>query len=245
MSRLSPARPGAGARSSGLQALVLVALCLGLASSQEERRDPLPEVDRERRVVRVPATLHLKRFREGSPPGHHLVTWGKGRAGQKALLETPVPDAAVLDALEALGAKPGDNLRAEAWTKRADPEDPAPDARAAGPRLELAVVLPDGKRRPLSDLVEDLDRHGFEWRLAGNRALIPVWRSGCVVCLQSCPGSKVANARATMRDLERGRSRFRPSKLAESLGEGARLVVEISFPAPPAEEKTGAKTGSG
>src|SRR5690606_27267522 len=86
---------------------------------------------------------------------------------------------------------------------------------------------PSGERRPLGDLVQDVDARGFAWRLAGNRALVPRWRSGCVVCLQSCPGAKVANARATMRDLARGESRFRPSALAERLGEGAEVIVEL------------------
>lgn len=184
-----------------------------------------PRVEEGRVVVR--ATLHLEAFRAGEPPGHHLVTWSDGRAGAKALLRTDAPDAAVLDALERLGGRPGDDLTAEAWTRRDDPDHPAPDARAGGSRLRLTVRLPDGSERPIGALLEDVDDRGFEWRLAGNRALIPRWRSGCVVCLQSCPGAKVANAAATMRDLARGRARFRPSALAEELGEGAR--VEVAF----------------
>jgi hypothetical protein len=74
-------------------------------------------------------------------------------------------------------------------------------------------------------LIVDVDRRGARWTLAGNRALIPVWKSGCVICLQSCPGSKVANARASMRDLHQKRARFRPSPLAEALGEGTRVEV--------------------
>jgi len=30
--------------------------------------------------------------------------------------------------------------------------------------------------------------------------LIPVWRSGCVTCLFSCPGGKTSNAAFTIRD---------------------------------------------
>ena len=186
-----------------------------------------PRVDRASLAVVVSASLHLTAFEDGSPPGHHLVTWSEGRAGSKALLRTPTPDRAVLDALESLGAKPGESLREEAWTERADPESPHPDVRATGAKLEVFVLLPGGRRRPIRDLVEDMDRNGFAWRLAGNRKLIPVWRSGCVICLQSCPGSKVANAKATMRDLHRGKSRFRPSALARRLGEGAKIGVEF------------------
>lgn len=196
-----------------------------------------PEVDTVRRTVRIPVALRLAAFAAGDPPSHHLIAWAGGGAGGKALLQTSVSDTAVLDALERLGGIPGDNLRAESWTARADPTNSAPDLHAIGALLELSVVLADGTRRPLSDLLDDLDGHGFAWRLAGNRALIPRWRSGCVVCLQSCPGAKVANANATMRDHYRGQSRFRPSAWARELGEGAQLVVELRLLAPPPGER--------
>lgn len=203
----------------------LLLLALAGCQGQSATPPPAPRVDGDR--VIVPVVLHLAAFERGDPPGHHLVTYADGRAGKKALLRTPVSDAAVLDALEQLGGEPGDTLREAAWTKRADPEDPAPDQRATGSRIELRLRLPDGTRRAVSDLLEDLDGHGFAWRLAGNRALIPVWRSGCVVCLQSCPGAKIANRQATIRDLHLGRSRFRPSAWARELGEGAQLDLEL------------------
>lgn len=193
-----------------------------------------PVVDPERRTVTIPATLHPDALEEADPPSHHLVTWAGGRAGHKAFLRTAVPDVAILDALEALGGRPGDTLREESWTRRDDPDDPAADLRAEGSRLEVGVVLPgadgaDGAVHDISALLEDVDDKGYEWRLAGNRALIAVWRSGCVVCLQSCPGGRVGNARATMRDHLHARSRFRASPLARSLGEGARVKVVLAL----------------
>lgn len=188
---------------------------------------PRPRIDRARRSVTVPATLHLRRFRGARLANHHLLTWSEGKAAGNALLVTPVSDRAILDALEGLGGRPGNNLGEAAWTERSDPLSDAPDAVARGSRVAISVVLPDGRRRPVEDLLVDVDGRGFVWVLAGNRALIPKWKSGCVVCLQSCPGSKVANARATMRDLEEGRSRFLLSKFAEELGEGARVAVEL------------------
>jgi hypothetical protein len=205
-------------------ALTLVILLAAWPSAAQEL---LPATDTKALTVTVPASLHLAAFLRGSPAGHHLLTWAAGAAGKKALLQTAVSDTRVLDALESLGAKPGDNLSAEAWTERADPANPAPDVRAAGSTLEVTLILPDGTRRPIADLLEDVDKRGVAWKLAGNRKLIPVWKSGCVICLQSCPGSKVANAKATMRDLHKGRARFRPSTLARTLGEGAKVSVEL------------------
>lgn len=55
---------------------------------------------------------------------------------------------------------------------------------------------------------------------------IPRWKSGCVVCLYSCPGSKVGNARYTVRDYEKGTTRFRvrPGVLPE---DGGRVGVVL------------------
>jgi len=188
-------------------------------------------IDREAKTIRFPAQLHLAAFRAGDPPGHHLITWKGGRAGKHALLRTGVKDVDVLDALESLGSKPGDNLVAESWTERANPKSPAPDLHASGPKLAITVVVQRPKLPPLrlavEELLVDVDARGFDWRLAGNRGLIERWRSGCVVCLQSCPGSKIANAKATMRHLHQERSRFKPSQRAVELGEGAQVQVEI------------------
>lgn len=226
------------ARSTGL-AVARAAALLGLLGGagglivpawwpwQDDRAEGAPVVDRARRSVTLPATLHPAALEAADPAGHHLVTWSGGRAGHKAFLRTPVPDVAVLDALEALGGRPGDNLKEESWTRRDDPQDPSADLRAEGSRLDVTVRLPDGSEHPAAALLEDLDGQGFDWRLAGNRALIERWRSGCVVCLQSCPGGRVGNANATMRDHARGRSRFRPSALARSLGEGAEVQVTL------------------
>ena len=46
-------------------------------------------------------------------------------------------------------------------------------------------------------------------RLGGHRANIPHWHSGCIVCLYSCPGSKIGNARYTVRDYRRDATTFR------------------------------------
>lgn len=208
----------------------ILLLCASSAPAQE-KTSPKPLIDRARKVVSFPATLHLAAFRAGDPPGHHLITWSGGRAGKHALLRTPVSDRDVLDALESLGAKPGDNLVEESWTERANPKHPAPDLRAKGPKLEITLIYRQPKLPPrrlaLRRLVVDLDKRGFDWRLAGNRSLIKRWRSGCVVCLQSCPGSKIANAKATMRHLHAKQSRFQPSKQAQELGEGAKVQVEV------------------
>lgn len=210
----------------------ILLLCAASAPAQDNP-GPKPVVDQAQKMISFPAELRLEAFtKKGfAPLGHHLITWKGGLAGKHALLRSQVSDRAVLDALESLGAKPGNNLVAESWTERANPDHTAPDLHAKGPRLAIKLVIRRPKLPPqtipVEKLLVDVDKRGFDWRLAGNRDLIARWRSGCVVCLQSCPGSKIANAKATMRHLHANASRFKLSKLALELGEGAQVQVEI------------------
>jgi hypothetical protein len=85
-----------------------------------------------------------------------------------------------------------------------------------------------GRAAPLAlaDLLVDGGGHGFDMRLGGHRANVPVWHSGCVVCLYSCPGSKVGNAAYTVRDYVRDAQRFsvRPGVLP---ADGSEVVIVL------------------
>jgi hypothetical protein len=170
------------------------------------------------RVVRVsadtiefPATVAASAFnRRIGMPGYHAIVWRGGRAAAVALFRAEVTDVQVLDALEALGGKPGNALGMASWDERKDPKNPAPGQTIAGPPVEILVRLPGRSApTPLSDLLEDSGGRGLEMRLGGHRANIPKWHSGCIACLYSCPGSKLGNARYTVRDYVDDKTRFR------------------------------------
>jgi hypothetical protein len=170
------------------------------------------------RVVRVsadtiefPATLSAASFnRRLGMPGYHAIVWRGGGAAMASLFRADVTDVQVLDALESLGAKPGNGLGMDAWEARKDPKNPAPDAVIAGPPVEILVRFPGRDRPvPLAEFLEDPGGRGLDLRLGGHRANVPKWRSGCIVCLYSCPGSKLGNARYTVRDYVKETTRFR------------------------------------
>jgi hypothetical protein len=183
-------------------------------------------------VVRRPneiefsATVHTKAFNDGwHMPGYHAVVWKGGQAAHAALLEADVSDTELLDALEGLGARPGNNLPMEAWEERRNPKNPAPDTVIAGAAVEVFLRLPGrAELVPLASVLEDSAGRGVEFKFGGNRANIPKWKSGCLVCLYSCPGSKVGNARYTVRDYANGVTRFRVRKGALP-EEGTRVGV--------------------
>jgi hypothetical protein len=176
---------------------------------------PAPRVERRGDdTVSFAARVTAGRFeRRLGMPGYHLVVWGGGGVASAALFESAASDVEVLDALEALGAKPGDALDIDSWDRRADRRHPAPARVIAGPPVELLVHVP-GRARALTleEILADPGGRGFAMRFGGHRANVQHWHSGCVVCLYSCPGSKVGNARYTVRDYVDGSTRFAVKK---------------------------------
>jgi hypothetical protein len=208
----APARPTARPRSWARCGAVLLAASLCGATCGSGGPSASAKVER----VGSDAVAFRARVSTGSferrllgMPGYHLVVWSHGGAAPASLFEAAVSDVAVLDALEALGARPGNGLPMASWERRDDARDPAPDRVIAGPPVEMTVRVP-GRASPLTleQLLVDPGGRGFAMRLGGHRANIPHWHSGCIVCLYSCPGSKVGNARYTVRDYVRGTTRF-------------------------------------
>ena len=169
-------------------------------------------VDRSAGEVKIFARMQPAAFLGGwlaSTPRYHAVVWKDGKAASEALLQAYVSDIKVYNALVSLGAVPGNNLTMAAWNERNDPNSSAPDQRIQGTPVEMSVWW-EGLPRPvpLKDMLVDPAGRGIDLRFGGNKALIPQWHSGCIVCLYSCPGSKVGNRAYTIRDYVRGVTSF-------------------------------------
>jgi hypothetical protein len=185
-------------------------------------------VDSMRREVRVLAIYHPGKFSGflRFVPNYHLLVWDDGGAAREALFSTPVPDTTLITALESTGAVTGNNLTMDAWDKRKDPKHPAPQTRIAGTPVEILVWWKElSEPKPLAELLDDPGGRGLDFRFGGNRDLIHHWHSGCLVCLYSCPGSKVGNAAYTVRDYATGATKFSPQ--TERLPKSGSEVVLI------------------
>jgi hypothetical protein len=180
--------------------------------------------------IEFTATVNAKSFDSGGMPGYHAIVWNGGHAASAALLKADVSDRQVLAALRSLGAKPGNDLPMETWEDKDNPKSPAPDTAISGPAVEVLLRLPGRKElTPLSSVLEDSAGRGLAMRFGGNEANIPKWKSGCIVCLYSCPGSKVGNAAYTVRDYARGTTNFRvkPGTLPPD-GTPVRVVLRLT-----------------
>jgi len=166
--------------------------------------------------VRVAATFHPNKFSGilsglvSFVPNYHFLVWDDGRASHEALFVTTVSDSQFISALMKIGASPGNNLTLEAWDKRHDAKHPAPQTRITGTPISISILWENAKKEiAISELLDDSDGKGFDFRFGGNLEHQHHWHSGCVVCLYSCPGSKVGNAAYTIRDYMANEKRFR------------------------------------
>jgi hypothetical protein len=162
-------------------------------------------VDRDRGEVRITAIVQPDAMtRWFGVQGHHAIVWTEGRSARWALFRSLASDHDVRAALESLGARPGENLTVETWTERENEASSEPDKRVEGTPVEVCVEWPGAGRLPLSELIrqEGTPSPRFDFRYGGNESHQPVFGSGCIVCLYSCPGGAIGNHSRTIRDYE-------------------------------------------
>jgi len=187
-------------------------------------------IDAAHGTVSFDGTLHPNRYNGllSFPKHHHLIVFEEGRAARNALIVTDVPDREIGAALASIGAVAGNNLTRATWEARGDPNHPDPDLRVKGTALRVWFCFSEGEAVGPERLLTDRAGKGFDFRFGGHEDLIPIWRSGCVVCLESCPGARVSNAAYTLRDLAEGRARFDEVDDLPAAGTRVRVVLQIA-----------------
>lgn len=187
-------------------------------------------VDLDRRVLSLDGTAQPSTFRASTPPDHryHALVSRSGSASGASLLVTDADDLRIAAALRELGALDGGGIPMAAWTLRHLPFLPQPSRRVSGSLIRVELEW-DGSRgiHDLNALLDDPGGRGVEMRFAGNEAQNHHWESGCVVCLYSCPGGVISNAAYTIRDHQRGITRFDPSPLCPPDGTPVRIHLRL------------------
>ena len=173
-----------------------------------------PEVRGAARRLQLPGTLRARAFgsASGEDAGYHALVHEGGAAAAKALLTTPVSDLEVARRLRALGAHDGGGVPMAAWNLRHLPLVRAPATRVAGTPIRILAEWEGWESpRDFSALVRDPGGRGVAFRFGGNEEHDPLWESGCIACLFSCPGGVISNERYTVRDHVRGVTDFSPA----------------------------------
>ncbi|HEY0156629.1 MAG TPA: YdjY domain-containing protein [Thermoanaerobaculia bacterium] len=188
-------------------------------------------VDRAAREVRIPAKVQPRAMeRPLGVQGHHAIVWKGGRAKYWALFVSDVSDRDVRRALDSLGATRGENLTPDSWNAREDESNREPDKRVAGSRVEVFVEWKGSPRVPLASLLAEKGERAplLDFRYGGNERWQKDFRSGCIVCLYSCPGGAVGNHAHPIRDYVRDGVVYasRPDRLPPS-GTKVTIILKV------------------
>jgi len=158
--------------------------------------------------------------------GHHAIVWRGGKASRYALFVADPSDHDVRVALDSLGARRGENLTADAWNKRDDDGSVEPDKRVEGTAVDVFVEWRGQARVPLASLLEEKGHASplLDFRYGGNERFQAEFKSGCIVCLYSCPGGAVGNHAHPIRDYVRDGVVYtsRPNRLPPA---GSRVTI--------------------
>lgn len=193
-----------------LVAAALVAMLVASrirAAARTETSTPPLQTDRERQEVRITATVQPGAMDHPlGVKGHHAIVWKEGRSSSWALFTSDASDHDVRLALDALGAHRGENLSAAAWNAREDPSNPEPEKRVEGTPIEVFVRWNgSGGPVPLSALIAEKGHPAplLDFRYGGNERYQTDFKSGCILCLYSCPGGAIGNHAHPVRDYVR------------------------------------------
>ncbi|HEX8620167.1 MAG TPA: YdjY domain-containing protein, partial [Thermoanaerobaculia bacterium] len=165
-----------------------------------------PVIDRAAREVRIAAVVQPHAMaRPFGVQGHHAIVWKGGKAKYWALFSAEVSDAAVRAALDSLGARRGENLTPDTWNARENERNAEPDKRVDGSHIDVFVEWKGSKRVPLAHLIAEEGHEPplLDFRYGGHQQWQKDFKSGCIVCLYSCPGGAIGNRAHTIRDYVR------------------------------------------
>jgi hypothetical protein len=184
-------------------ALAIMTLAFCNASS----RTTTPTVDAKAREVAITAVVQPNAMDcwIGGVKGHHAIVWNKGRAHRCALFASEVSDHDLL-ALNSVGGRAGENLTPDSWNARNDERNPEPDKRVVGTPVDVFVEWNGSNgRHPLAAFLNESGHATpqLDLRYGGNERFQKEFKSGCIVCLYSCPGGAIGNHVHPIRDYVR------------------------------------------
>ncbi len=189
---------------------------------------PAVHLDKALGEVRFAATVQPKAMsRPFGVEGHHAIVWKEGRARFWALFKSEASDHDIRVALDALGATRGENLTPDTWNARHHAKNPEPDKRVQGTLIDVFIEWRGSRgRRTLASVLRERGRPHplLDFRYGGNEKYQKEFKSGCIVCLYSCPGGAIGNHAHTIRDYVRDGVVYTslPEKLPPA---GARVTI--------------------
>ncbi len=183
-------------------------------------------VNVEKRYLEAAAVYTPAHFNTGSLREHHLVGWKHSPAAPHSLFQTFISPASLDKALTELGAIPGKPLPWKSWTARYDPTRPEPELTAEGSRIEITVEFRDSIFQVDDILQTDSGVQPHRFRFGAGHINHNTWKSGCAVCLLSCPAGIIGSESFSVREWMRHPRRH---KISPALPFGEDDIVTLRF----------------
>ncbi len=150
-------------------------------------------IDADKKEVIIEAIVNGKYF--NSPSRHHGIVFEGGKYGDRAVLIGLSDEREVYQALIDIGAIAGDNLKLEEYTKVSKNVD--------GQKLDVFVTWDGlGKEIPFAEIIKSDDVRDMDIRFGGNFEAAKENRTGCILCLDSCPIAITSDAAYATAELD-------------------------------------------
>lgn len=169
-----------------LACVVYVSCTISLTFSQEMIPTPTNplKVDLRDRSVSFLAEVNGKH----PEPTHHGVVFRGGRLFRKAIFVGLIDPKTFHESLVSIGARPGNNVTMENMEK----------TFVEGDLLDVSVTWMGAKKTyRLDEAIKDSNGKPFAIRFGGNLAEAMKRKTGCLLCLDSCPVGITSNSAYT------------------------------------------------
>ncbi|WP_157151546.1 YdjY domain-containing protein [Brachyspira sp. SAP_772] len=165
---------------------------IGSAILRDNGAEPVI-INADKKEIIIEAIVNGKYFT--NPSRHHGIVFEGGKYGDRAVLIGLSDEREVYQALIDIGAIAGNNLKLEEYTKVSKNVD--------GQQLDVYVTWDGlGKEIPFAEIIKSDDVRDMDIRFGGNFEAAKDNRTGCILCLDSCPIAITSDAAYATAELE-------------------------------------------
>ena len=153
---------------------------------KEEAQEPTADnpmiVDEANKQIKVYAEVNDKFKNESTM---HAIVAKSGKNNEQSMFVSYANQNDLYDALEKIGAKPGNNVTMDNMGKEA----------VKGDKIDLTFKFQGSdNEQGINDVIKDSSGKEFDIRFGGNQKPAKDMNTGCMTCLQSCPLGITSNA---------------------------------------------------
>jgi hypothetical protein len=165
-----------------------VASAIATDVASPDTSNPQMTVDKANKTVTIPCQVNGKYFTEAT---RHGIVFKDGSNGEKSVLRSLTSQFDFYNALIEIGATPGNNLTMDDMNAKSSAEGKA----VQGDPLEVTVKWGDTEV-PFSDIITSsvTPAKPMDIRFGGNLDNAKSYKTGCILCLDSCAVGITSNA---------------------------------------------------